>query len=123
MIVFEQAQQQAVHPSARQDGVEATHDNVELAVEVDAHVLDAFAVRGYLAVRHTLADELGGHLGFGSTNVALAEQELPVQVGHVDRVHINDVDVREAHVGEVLEQLTAQPARSHDQYLDLTQAV
>ena len=46
---------------------------------------------------------------------AVPEEELPVQVGEVDGVHINDVNVAEAREGDVLEQLAAQAARADNE--------
>ena len=38
---------------------------------------------------------LAGHARLGLAHVLLVEQELPVQVGHVDRVQVDDLDVLE----------------------------
>lgn len=46
------------------------------------------------------------------------EEELSVEVGDVDGVHVDDVQVLEAGEGEVLEELAAQAAGPHDEHLD-----
>lgn len=50
------------------------------------------------------------------------EEELPVQVGDLDLIHVGDLELaqlligrRDAHHGKVLQQLTADRARSHDE--------
>ena len=44
------------------------------------------------------------------------EEELPVEVGHIDRVHVNHVDVAKPRQRQVFEQLAAQAASTHDQH-------
>ena len=46
----------------------------------------------------------------------LPEQELAIQVGDVDGVHVDDVDAAEARQRQVLEQLAAQAARADAQH-------
>jgi len=45
--------------------------------------------------------------------VHVPEQELPVEVGHVYGVHVNDVDVHEAWQGQVFEHFAAQTSCAH----------
>ena len=45
------------------------------------------------------------------------EEELSIEVGYVDGVHIDDVQLLEAGEGQVLEELAAEPARAHNQNL------
>lgn len=123
LVVLQQAEQQAVHPASRQNRVQTAHDQIELTIEVDVHVLDAFAVRDHVTVRQAFAYELGGTFGFRTTYVGLAKQKLSIEIGQVDGVHVDDVNVREAHVGEVFEQLAAESAGAHDQKFDLTQTL
>ena len=52
------------------------------------------------------------------------EEELAVEVGDVDGVHVNDAQLLEAGEGEILEELAAEPAGAHHQHLhDATQLV
>ena len=44
------------------------------------------------------------------------KEELSIEVGQVDGVHVDDVEVGEAGEGQVLEQLAAQAPRAHDQH-------
>ena len=73
---------------------------------------------GDLAAGDPGVDALGRHLRLKLAHVRLAEEELPVQVGQVDRVHVDHVDVPEAHHGEVLEKLAAQTAGTDDEDLE-----
>jgi len=56
---------------------------------------------------NSLLDELGGDFGLGLAYVCLAEEELAVEVGDVDCIHVDDVDVFESRQGEVLEDFAA----------------
>lgn len=47
--------------------------------------------------------------------VALPKEELAVEVGDVDSVHVNYVDVAETRKGEVLEQFATQATSAHAQ--------
>ena len=49
-------------------------------------------------------------------------QELPVEVGKVDGVHVDDVDAEEAGQGEALEQLATEAPRPDDQNLRVRHA-
>ena len=55
----------------------------------------------------------------------MPEQELAVEVGHVDGVHVNYVDLAKAAQCQVLKQLAAQAACPHAQhaYLQSGEAV
>ena len=75
-------------------------------------------IRGDLTAGDPGVDALGRHLRLELAHVRLAEEELPVQVGQVDRVHVDHVDVPEAHHGEVLEKLAAQTAGADDEDLE-----
>ena len=50
----------------------------------------------------------------------LPEQELPVQVADVNGVHVDDVDVFEAHEGQILEEFTTEASGSNDKYFTST---
>ena len=67
-------------------------------------------MRHDLGPRDALVDEVGCDLRLALAHVVRAEEELPVEVGHVDRVHVDHVDVLEAHQGQVLQELAAQTA-------------
>ena len=45
------------------------------------------------------------------------EEELAIEVGYVDGVHIDDVQLLEAGEGQVLEELAAEPTCAHNQNL------
>ena len=51
-----------------------------------------------------------------TTSTSAPEEELAVEVGHINGVHINDVQVPKAAQGQVLQQLTAQAASAHAQH-------
>lgn len=65
-----------------------------------------------VAVRRT-------HQSLGLLDVLVAEEELPVQVGEVDGVEVNDVDFAEAGKHKVLEQLAADATSSHHEHASL----
>lgn len=75
----------------------------------------------HMARGNSLVDSISGTLGLGTTNVTFAEQELAIEVGEINGVHVYDVNVGESHVGTVFQELTAQATSSNDQYLNLSQ--
>lgn len=44
------------------------------------------------------------------------EQKLPVEIGHVNCVHVDHIDAAKAAEGQILQQLTAQTAGPHHQH-------
>lgn len=124
LVIRQQRDEHAVDPAPRHHGVEAAHDEMELPIEVLVHVLYFTVVGRDAASGHPLVDELGCHLRLGAVHVPLAKQKLPVQVGQIDGVHVDDMHVAEAHHGQVLEQLAAQPAGAdHQQFARVLQKV
>ncbi len=45
---------------------------------------------------------------YGPADIALPEQELPVQIADINCIHVNHVDVSEPHEGQILQKFTAQ---------------
>lgn len=117
LVVRQQRNEHAVDPAPRHHGVQAADDEMELPIEVLVHVLYLAVVGRDAARGHPLVDELGRHLRLGAVHVPLAEQKLPVQVGQINGVHVDDVHVAEAHHGQVLEQLATEPAGADHQQL------
>ena len=72
--------------------------------------LNHTVVRGDLGAGNPLVDEICRDLRLELADICRPKQELPVQIGDVDGVHVDHVDVLEAHIAQVLQQLTAQPA-------------
>jgi hypothetical protein len=62
-----------------------------------------------------LHDTGGCDLGFTVADVVSAEEELSVEVGDVDGVHVDDVYVAKACEGEVFEELAAETAGADDE--------
>lgn len=65
-------------------------------------------------------DKLGCDLRFVLANVGVAEEELTVQVGDVDGVHVDYMDFLKAGEGEIFEDFAAKTAGSATvcEYLD-----
>lgn len=108
-----------VDPAARRDRVQTSDDDVELHVELVGVILDLAVVGRHLDAGDTLVDERSGHLGLGLADISLAEEELAVEVGNVDRVHVDDVNVAKTSEGEILQDLASQSASSDDKHLAL----
>ena len=62
---------------------------------VEQRVLDVRVVRGHTEVCVEATRGLGGDHGLGLAHVLRTEQELPVEIGHVDRVQIDQL-IRES---------------------------
>lgn len=113
--------QRRVDPSTSFDRVQAGDDQVELQVVRFVVVLDlAMVARGStirresascqssraarsmdsrsdLDSRHTTHHEISSHQRLALADISFTKEELTVQVGDVDRVHVDDVNVTEAH--------------------------
>lgn len=55
--------------------------------------------------------------GFRFLDICLSEEELTVQVGEVDRVEVDDLDVSESDEDEVFEEFAADAAGADDEEL------
>lgn len=86
------------------DVVEVVDDDLELYVEIFVKVLDFVVVWGDFDVFDVFFDEGGGDFGFEFVDVWLVEEELVVEVGDVDGVYVDDVDVFEVWEGEIFEE-------------------
>ena len=52
---------------------------------------------------------------FARPMLLLAEQELTIQIGEVDRVHVNDVDVTKSQQSHIFQQLASQSTGTDQQ--------
>lgn len=55
-------------------------------------------MRSHLHPRATLVDERGGSFGFRSTHILLTEQELSIEICHIDRVLHSTTGVSLLHI-------------------------
>mmetsp|Transcript_3765 Transcript_3765/g.9487 ORF Transcript_3765/g.9487 Transcript_3765/m.9487 type:complete len:247 (+) Transcript_3765:1032-1772(+) len=115
VVELHEGADQVIHPPACLERVQPHDDDLKLLVELRLLVLDLCEVGRDVRAKHSVVDEFGGDLGLGAPHVRLAEEELPVQVGELDRVHVDDVKVEEAHHGQVLQKLAAQPSSPDDE--------
>ena len=60
-----------------------------------------------VGLRTSLSYKLGCHDTFVFPHILLAEEELPVKVGDINRVKIDDVDVLDTKHRDVLEHLAS----------------
>jgi hypothetical protein len=96
VVLIQHANQSSVDPSSRFDAVEPADNKVELHIVILVLVLDLSAVWCDFDSSNAALDEACSHIGFVGSNIGLAEEELAVQVGYVDRVcslfSMNQVD-------------------------------
>lgn len=86
IVLIHHADQSSVDPSSCFDAVQTADDDVELQVIVFVLVLNLAAVWVDLDPLDTLFHKTCSNLGFGFSDVCLAEEELAVEVGYVDCV-------------------------------------
>jgi hypothetical protein len=79
-------------------------------------------VQPHVDKRIDLADRVTCTLGLGPADVGLAVDDLPLQVGLVDHVELDDADGAHAGGGQVQQGRRAQPAGTDDQHLRLLEA-
>lgn len=96
VVHVDHADESGVDPAPRLDAVESADDDLELHVEILVLVLDLAVERGDLDIFASFHHAGCSHLGFRFTNVVFSEEELTVQVGDVNGVHVDDMYVLES---------------------------
>jgi len=82
-----------VNPSAGFNIVKTWNYNLELSVEFGVEVLDHFGVIGYFGSWNSFHYEFGGYFCLVVFYIFLSEQKLPIQIGYVNLVHIDNCNV------------------------------
>ena len=85
-----------VDPASGFDAVETTYYQFELHVVFFVFVLNLTVVRGDLDARYTSFNECCCTFGFRFAHIGLPKEELSIQIGYIDSVHVDDVNVFEA---------------------------
>lgn len=114
-VVLEQTDQHAVYPSTRNDRIQTADNDVELPIEAVVLILDTTEVRGNVNAGQPAVDVVGGHFGLRFADILVSKQELSIQVGQVNRVHVDHVDLIEAHQRQFGQQFAAQAAAADHQ--------
>ena len=84
-----------VNPSAGFHVIQASDDHLELSEEIFAKFLHRIGVPVNLDTRASFGDECGSNLCLVLADVRATEEELSIEVGHVDLVKVDHVDVSE----------------------------
>mmetsp|Transcript_4706 Transcript_4706/g.14215 ORF Transcript_4706/g.14215 Transcript_4706/m.14215 type:complete len:206 (-) Transcript_4706:113-730(-) len=105
-----------VDPPSGKGRVESRDDEVERSVESLGHLLDGLEVRLHLHSAHSPHDKFGRDDRFGSADILWSKEELPVEVGHVNRVHVDDVQVPEAGQGQHFQKLAPKAPSANDEH-------
>ena len=104
----------AVDPSTCLHIVEASNYNLELAEKFLVELLYRVRVRCDLAALDTVHDEFRSDVRLVGADIFFAEKELTIQVGHVDHIQVDYVNVLDARESQVLEDLTAETTSTDD---------
>ena len=102
------------------DVIQSIYDRIEASKPVDLEqgVSDDVAVdRLYFYIRVKSLDGFSSYYCFALPDVLLSEEELPVQVRHVDRVQIDHRELLATDEHQVLEELTSNTSSADDQDL------
>ena len=59
-------------------------------------------------MRDSGVDKVGSNFSFGLAHIRMPEEKLAIQIGYVDRVHVDDVNLTESHQSQVFEQLASE---------------
>mmetsp|Transcript_22571 Transcript_22571/g.72656 ORF Transcript_22571/g.72656 Transcript_22571/m.72656 type:complete len:263 (-) Transcript_22571:74-862(-) len=110
---------QAIHVSAGPVVIQRVEHQVELAHEFQpkARLLHVAVVSGDFRSRIEPQHRLTGNDSFGLSDMVLPEQELAVQVRHVDAIQIDHLDALKAGQHKRLEQLAPDTPGSNDENL------
>jgi hypothetical protein len=71
----------------------------------------------HLYARHAVVDECSRDSGLRLADVFLAKQKLPVQVGHVNRIQIDHVNVLKTRERQVFDYFAPEPTGAHAKHL------
>ena len=121
IVPLEHGHEHPVDPPPGHDAVQPAHHQVKSPIEILVKVLDLAIVWRHPTPGHSVVNELRSHLCLGLAHVLLSEQELSVEVGQVDGVHVNHCDISEAHQSQILKEFAAQTPSPDDQDLDVLQ--
>ena len=106
----------AVDVTAGIEVVEGVEDDDKLAepVDIELWILDVCVVCLDLDIWIELGSGLASDQSFGLLDVGMAKEELAVEVGQVNSVEINQVDLAEASTDKVLEKFAANATGADD---------
>lgn len=82
-----------------QTGGEGARAGLHTLVKLRPKILNLVVMWNYLASRDALVDKLSRHRCLVAPNIFRSEQELAVQVGKVNGVHVDDMDLPKARQG------------------------
>lgn len=107
----------AVDMAASVEVVEGVEDDNETAepVDIELWVFDVCVMCLDLDIRVELGGGLAGDQSLGLLDVCMTEEELAVEVGQVDCVEVDDMDLAKAGADEVLEEFAADATSADDQ--------
>ena len=98
-----------INPTSGLDIIESRDDHRKLFEEIvllKSFALDRLGVVSYLDIRTTVHYELGSYFRLVPRNVFLSEQELSVEVCHVDAVEVNYRNFPDPGKSQVLQDFT-----------------
>lgn len=96
-----------VNPAASLDIVKTSNDHLELAEEIFLELLHRLGVPIDVDPGAAALHKLSSHFGLELADIVLAEEELAVEVGEIDFVQVDHVNVLDARHGEILQDLAA----------------
>lgn len=97
--------------------VESSHNNRELGVEVILFLLYSASVRDDLNTWTPTHDELGHDLSLLLIDILEPEQKLSVEIGKVNCVHVDQVNLPNPTQGQVFDYLASESSSAHNKYL------
>ena len=103
-----------VDPASGLHVVKSSNDDLELTEEVFIKLLHEISMGRDDHTFNSLHYESSGDMGLVRTHVSFAEQELSVQVGDIDLIQINHVNVLDAREGQVLKNLATEATSTND---------
>ncbi len=91
-----------VEPSPRLYVIKSCDNYMKFCEEARREVLDLANMRLHAHRWTSLHDEVSRGHCLGLTHIFLTEQELSVQIRHVDRVHIDHLNITETGKSQIL---------------------
>uniref|UniRef100_A0A0K2TMP4 Uncharacterized protein n=1 Tax=Lepeophtheirus salmonis TaxID=72036 RepID=A0A0K2TMP4_LEPSM len=113
IVILKERDDHSVDPSPSYNAVQTTENDVELSIKGFIKLLDCLVMRNDLSSFDPFVDEFCSGLRLEFPYVRRTKQKLTIQVGNVNRVHVNHINGLEAHEGYIFKKLTSQSTGSN----------
>jgi hypothetical protein len=101
--------------------VQCVQNNIKSSnvFRAESRILDIAMVRHNIHIWIELSNRLRRNHSFGFPHMLGSKEKLPIQIGDINGIQINQLDTAETNQRQVFQNLTADSTRSHHQNLTI----